>query len=66
MTTIEKIRDFIVLYYNVTERTDSPFWTTVHTQEIPDSLAHRLDLFRESGQVFQALGELFQVDSAAR
>ncbi len=51
---IEKIRDFIVLHYNVTERTDSPFWNHCRTQAIPDSLAHRLDLFRENGQVFQA------------
>jgi len=60
---IEKIRDFIVLHYKVTERTDSPFWDHCRTQAIPDSLAHRLDLFRENGHVFQAPGELFQVDS---
>ncbi|WP_269714005.1 tryptophan halogenase family protein [Caulobacter sp. NIBR2454] len=60
---ILKIRDFIVLHYNVTERTDSPYWNHVRTMEIPDTLAHRLALFRDSGQVFQAPGELFQVDS---
>jgi tryptophan halogenase len=31
--------------------------------DIPDSLAHRIDLFRENAQVFQAPGELFQIDS---
>ena len=60
---ILKIRDFIVLHYNVTERTDSPYWDHVRTMEVPDTLAHRLALFRESGHVFQAPGELFQVDS---
>jgi tryptophan halogenase len=30
---------------------------------VPDSLQHRLDLFREGGHAFQAPGELFQVDS---
>jgi tryptophan halogenase len=30
---------------------------------IPDSLAHRIELFRENGHVFQAPGELFQIDS---
>ncbi len=60
---ILKIRDFIVLHYNVTERTDSPYWDHVRTTEVPDTLAHRLALFRESGHVFQAPGELFQVDS---
>lgn len=60
---LEKIRDFIILHYKLTERTDSPFWDRVREMEIPDTLAHRIDLFREAAQVFQAPGELFQVDS---
>ncbi|HWT51510.1 MAG TPA: tryptophan halogenase family protein [Caulobacter sp.] len=60
---LEKIRDFIILHYKLTERTDSPFWDRVREMEIPDSLAHRIALFREGAQVFQAPGELFQVDS---
>jgi len=60
---LEKIRDFIILHYKVTERSDSPFWNRVRTMEIPESLAHRIALFRDSGQVYQAPGELFQVDS---
>jgi tryptophan halogenase len=31
--------------------------------EIPDSLAQRIALFRQGAQVYQAPGELFQVDS---
>jgi hypothetical protein len=60
---MERIRDFIVLHYKVTERTDSPFWDHCRTMAIPDSLAHRIELFRENGHVFQAPGELFQIDS---
>jgi len=60
---LEKIRDFIILHYKATERTDSPFWDRVREMEIPDSLAQRIDLFRQSAQVYQAPGELFQVDS---
>jgi len=60
---LEKIRDFIILHYKATERTDSPFWDRVREMEIPDSLAQRIALFRESAQVYQAPGELFQVDS---
>jgi tryptophan halogenase len=60
---IEKIRDFVVLHYKATERTDSPFWDHCRTMKIPDTLAHRIDLFRENGHVFQAPGELFQTDS---
>jgi tryptophan 7-halogenase len=60
---LEKIRDFIILHYKLTERTDSPFWDRCRTMDVPDSLAQRIELFRESAQAFQAPGELFQVDS---
>jgi tryptophan halogenase len=60
---LEKIRDFIILHYKATERTDSPFWDRVREMDIPDSLALRIALFREGAQVFQAPGELFQTDS---
>lgn len=60
---IEKIRDFIVLHYNTTQRDDSPFWRYCRNMEIPESLAHRIRLFRESAHAFQVEGELFRVDS---
>ncbi|RAK52234.1 tryptophan halogenase family protein [Phenylobacterium deserti] len=60
---LEKIRDFIILHYKVTERSDTPFWDRVRTMEVPEPLAHRIALFRDSGQVYQSPGELFQVDS---
>ncbi|WP_297506541.1 tryptophan halogenase family protein [uncultured Caulobacter sp.] len=60
---LAKIRDFIILHYKATERSDSPFWDRVREMEIPDTLAQRIELFRESAQVYQAPGELFQVDS---
>ena len=60
---IERIRDFIVLHYKLTERTDSPFWERCRDMEVPDTLAHRIELFRAGGHAYQAPGELFQVDS---
>ncbi len=60
---IIRIRDFIVLHYKLTERTDSPYWDRCRTMDIPDSLAQRIELFRETAQVYQVPGELFQVDS---
>jgi tryptophan halogenase len=60
---IERIRDFIVLHYKLTERTDSPFWDRCRQMEVPDSLAHRIELFRAEAHAYQAPGELFQVDS---
>ena len=50
---IENIRDFIVLHYHVTERDDSRFWRHCRNAQIPDSLQHRIDLFKETGRVFK-------------
>ena len=60
---IEKIRDFIILHYKLTQRTDSPFWERCRTMDVPDSLAQRIALFQDNALAYQAPGELFQVDS---
>ncbi|MDG2137537.1 MAG: tryptophan 7-halogenase [Luminiphilus sp.] len=60
---IENIRDFIILHYHVTNRTDTPFWRHCRTMEIPDSLQHRIDLFKETGRVFKVPTELFGENS---
>ena len=57
------IRDFIIMHYHVTERTDSEFWRRCREMEIPDALAHRLDLFRDSGRVFEAEFDIFRENS---
>jgi tryptophan halogenase len=60
---IEHIRDFIVLHYHVTSRQDTPFWKTCREMEIPASLRHRIELFRETGRVFRVPNELFAENS---
>ncbi|NIV18741.1 MAG: tryptophan halogenase [Woeseiaceae bacterium] len=62
-TEIEHVRDFIVLHYHVTERTDTPFWNYCRTMEIPESLAHRIELFKQTGRVFRIPTELFGENS---
>ncbi|PZR31506.1 tryptophan halogenase family protein [Caulobacter segnis] len=47
----ERVRDFLVLHYHATQRTDSAFWNDRRTGPIPDSLAYKMDLFRERGTV---------------
>jgi len=60
---IEHIRDFIILHYHVTERSDSAFWRDCRSMDIPDSLKHRIELFKQTGRVFKVPGELFGENS---
>jgi len=60
---IDNIRDFIVLHYVVTDRRDTPFWRHCASMNIPDSLQHRIELFRETGKVFKVPTELFGENS---
>lgn len=60
---IEHIRDFIVLHYHVTERQDTDFWRACRELDIPPSLRHRIDLFRQTGRVFRVPNELFAENS---
>lgn len=55
----ERVRDFLILHYKATERTDTPFWQRCGAMEIPAALARRIELFRRSGLVFRDGEELF-------
>ena len=63
LTDMEQIRDFLILHYNVTNRRDSAFWRHCASMQIPDALAHRIALFRETGRVFRRNEELFVENS---
>ena len=58
----EPVRDFIILHYHATRRTGA-FWDHVRTMDLPDTLKHKFDLFREHGRVFRYDDELFDVPS---
>lgn len=60
---IENVRDFLILHYHATERNDSELWNYTRTMQVPDSLTHRIELFRERGQLNIAAEELFQTTS---
>lgn len=59
----EDVRDFIILHYKATQRTDTPFWRHVRDMEVPDSLQRKMDLWRLHGRVFRENAELFGVTS---
>ena len=54
-----RVRDFLILHYHATERTDSDFWNHVRTMPIPDSLQEKIDLFKARGRVSKYQQGLF-------
>ena len=60
---LQHVRDFVVLHYALSNRRDTPYWEYVANMALPASLQHRIDLFRETGNVFHVPGELFAENS---
>ena len=59
----ECLRDFIVLHYCTSKRTDSPFWNDWQTRAIPKSLEHKLSLYQSQGRIARNEFDLFADDS---
>ncbi len=59
----EKVRDFLILHYHANSRTDSDFWHYCRTMSIPDSLAHRMALFKNQGHIATYTNGLFMEPS---
>jgi len=57
------IRDFIILHYHATARTDSSLWNHVRTMEVPETLREKIELFRARGRFFRKDDELFSETS---
>jgi tryptophan halogenase len=56
---IERIRDFIVLHYCLNQRDDAPLWRHCRSMQLPDSLQSRIEMYRRTGRIRIAAGELF-------
>lgn len=59
----EYIRDFIILHYQAGTRDDTSFWRHCRSMVVPESLKHRIELFRHKGRVFRPPEDLFTEDS---
>ena len=58
----ERVRDFLILHYQ-TSRRNEPFWRDVRSVRPPDTLQHKIELFRHKGRIFRYNEELFDVPS---
>lgn len=56
----EEIRDFIILHYAATSRTDAPLWQHVSRMSLPDSLMHKIEIFRSHAHIGCRDSDLFQ------
>jgi tryptophan halogenase len=62
-TEMERIRDFIILHYKVTEREDTDFWRFCKNMDIPDNLRIKMDLYQANGRIYRQDTELFNETS---
>ena len=59
----ERIRDFLVLHYTANRRVGEPLWDYVRSMPLPDSLVHKLALFRARAALPNYQYGLFARDS---
>ncbi|WP_395005303.1 tryptophan halogenase family protein [Undibacterium sp.] len=55
----ERIRDFVILHYKLNQREDSAFWKNCAEMAVPDSLTHKMEMYRASGRLLRVDDELF-------
>jgi tryptophan halogenase len=59
----ERVRDFLVLHYMSNSRIGEPLWDYVRSMPLPDSLVHKLELFRSRAALPNYQYGLFARDS---
>jgi tryptophan halogenase len=59
----ERVRDFLILHYCATGREDAPLWQYCRNLQLPDTLQHKMDVFRSSGRVPLLSEESYQEPS---
>jgi tryptophan halogenase len=64
MVDYESIRDFVVLHYCVTNRSDTEFWRWCRNEmRVPESLQQKIELFRAQGRLQRNPLDLFKEPS---
>jgi len=60
---MDRARNFVILHYHATQRDDTDFWRYCKNMEIPEALARRVKLFKDTGAIALEEKELFLNDS---
>jgi tryptophan halogenase len=55
----ERTRDFLILHYKITQRSDTPFWRYCSAMAVPDAVNETIELFESSGRMFISADHLF-------
>lgn len=53
------IRDFLILHYHRTDRTDTDFWNYMRTMDVPDSLKAKMEMFDQTALIYKDPDDLF-------
>lgn len=59
----KRVRGFLFLHFVATNRSVSPFWKYLTAIELPDSLTHKIDLFKSSERVVNYVTGAFKMPS---
>ena len=59
----ERIRDFLILHYKATTRSDTAFWRFCQEMPVPDSLAHKMQVYESRGHLVMYDPEAFEKES---
>jgi len=59
----EEIRDFVILHYCTTRRDDTAFWRECRDMPPPETLAHKIEMFRANGALAEGVDDLFKAAS---
>jgi tryptophan halogenase len=55
----ERVRDFLILHYAMSQREDTPFWRHCRAMPLPEMLAYKTALFTRTGRIAQLEHETF-------
>ena len=59
----ERVRDFLILHYHANSRDDAELWRYTRAMTVPDSLMHKMELFRRRAHIVKYKDGLFSPPS---